>query len=73
MLTLLEKACSEVTPDNWKKVVEKTKKICFDDWDRDVRYDIILDQPFLINLGDSSCSSDSESETEALMPLSDSD
>lgn len=73
MMTLLEKCCSEVTPDNWRKVVEKTKKLCYDDWDRDVRYDTLEDQPLLINVGDSSCSSDSESETQTLMSLSDSE
>lgn len=59
MLTLLEKACIELTSDNWRKVVEKIKKLCYDDWNRYVWNETIVDQPLLINAGDSSCSSGS--------------
>lgn len=56
MLKLLETACEHVTADHWKKVVEKTKQIIFNDCDKYVRIDRIRDQEMIISVG-----SDSES------------
>lgn len=66
MMNLLKEACGKITPDDWKNVVEKTKKIIADDWDRDVQFDNMLENNLIINL--QSSSSDDES-TDDEMPL----
>lgn len=60
MLALLHNACEDVTPELWKKVVDKCKKIIDEDWERDIQFDNLSDQDFIINLQD--CSSESESD-----------
>ncbi|KOB68311.1 putative Heat containing protein [Operophtera brumata] len=35
MMTLLQTACAEVTTEDWRKVVEKRKKIILQDFERD--------------------------------------
>ncbi|KOB65792.1 Uncharacterized protein OBRU01_10272 [Operophtera brumata] len=35
MMTLLKTACAEVTTEDWRKVVEKTKNIILQDFERD--------------------------------------
>ncbi|CAK1582081.1 unnamed protein product [Parnassius mnemosyne] len=57
---LLNNACEHVTPNDWKKVVNKTRRIFTEDWQRDVRFDYLCDQELIINLED--CSSDSDSD-----------
>lgn len=59
MLKLLKDACDSVTSDNWKKDIDRTRKIMEDDWERDVRFDQST-QELIINLQD--CSSESESD-----------
>ncbi|KOB52285.1 Uncharacterized protein OBRU01_24715, partial [Operophtera brumata] len=41
MMTLLQTASAEVTTEDWRKVVAKTKKIILQDFERDVRIDNI--------------------------------
>lgn len=60
MLKLLEAACDHVTGENWAKVIEKTKKIVLEDWERYVRIDRIRDQEMIINLGEESDTTDSD-------------
>lgn len=60
MLDLLNNACKYVTPNDWKKVVDKTRRIITEDWQRDVQFDSICDQELIISLAD--CSSDSGSD-----------
>ena len=62
MLTLLHEACDHVKGDDWKKVVERTKNIIQQDWERDIRFDNISDQELIINLQD--CSSSDESDVD---------
>ncbi|KAH9640369.1 hypothetical protein HF086_003055 [Spodoptera exigua] len=58
MLQLLKTAVDNVSAEHWKKVVIKCRKLMEEDWERDVRFDNICEQEFIINLQD--CSSDSE-------------
>lgn len=54
MMLLLQEACEHVTGSNWENVVRRTRDLIRADWDRDVRVDTFMDQPFIIHLGDSS-------------------
>lgn len=56
MMKLLEEACNHVTKNNWKMVVNKTKAKIWDDCNRDIKVDNILDNDFelVINTNDSS-------------------
>lgn len=47
---LLKDACDQMTPENWKSVVERTKMIINQDWNRDVRFDYIQNNKIIINL-----------------------
>ena len=40
-MTLLNEACAKITKEDWAKVVEKTRKIIKEDYDRDVNIDNI--------------------------------
>ncbi|XP_045447118.1 uncharacterized protein LOC123668257 [Melitaea cinxia] len=62
MLQLLNTAVENVSAEDWKQVVTKCRKLMEEDWERDVRFDNICDQEFIINLKD--CSSDFESDSE---------
>ncbi|XP_045456911.1 uncharacterized protein LOC123666943 [Melitaea cinxia] len=62
MLQLLNTAVKNVSAEDWKKEVTKCRKLMEEDWERDVRFDNICDQEFIINLKD--CSSDFESDSE---------
>ncbi|CAH2090430.1 unnamed protein product [Euphydryas editha] len=76
MMGLLKEACNQVTPENWKSVVERTKRIINQDWDRDVHFDNIQNNEFIINLEDCSSESGTESDgvdLECTSLLSDSD
>ncbi|RVE45034.1 hypothetical protein evm_010313 [Chilo suppressalis] len=60
---LLKEACAQVTQENWSKVVEKTKKIIMDDFDRDVKFDDFMDNQLVINLNDDDDEDDNDSST----------
>ncbi|CAK1580373.1 unnamed protein product [Parnassius mnemosyne] len=60
IFNLLNNACEHVTSNDWKKVVDKTRRIITEDWQRDVRFDYLCDQELIINLED--CFSDSVSD-----------
>lgn len=49
---LLKEACAQVTQEDWSKVVQKTKKIIMDDFERDVHFDNVMDNQLVINLND---------------------
>lgn len=66
MLTLLKNACDSVSVEDWKKVVEKTKKIIESDFERDITIDNIIENELIISVSadssddddtDNSCSS----------------
>lgn len=61
MLNILNDACNHVTPEDWKKVVKRTKRIIDEEYDRDVQFDSHLETELIINLED--CSSE-ESESD---------
>lgn len=69
MLQLLTTACENITPDDWKKVINKTKKIIADDWERDLKFDSICDREFIINLQKFSSESDSDDSDLGCIPL----
>ncbi|KAL4709690.1 hypothetical protein ACJJTC_007421 [Scirpophaga incertulas] len=74
IMGLLKDACNNVTPENWRSVVERTKRLINEDWERDVHFDNFRENELIINLRD--CSSESESENEENLGctlLSDSD
>lgn len=62
MLNLPNNACEHVTPDDWKKVNNKMRKIITEYWERDVRFDSICDKELTINLQDSSSDSYSDDD-----------
>ena len=68
VMELLKKACEKVTPEDWAKVVEKTKNVIKKDFDRDIAIDRQSNEPFIISLyaesSDSSSESDSDKENE---------
>lgn len=47
-MTLLKEACTKVTKEDWRKVVEKTKKLIKEDFDRDVNIDNIIENELII-------------------------
>lgn len=61
-MTLLQTACAEVTTEDWRKVVEKTKKIILQDFERDVRIDNIIENELIISLSADSSDEDSSSD-----------
>lgn len=63
MMTLLQTACAEVTTEDWRKVVEKTKKIILQDFERDVRIDNIIENELIISLSADSSDEDSSSDS----------
>ncbi|RVE41290.1 hypothetical protein evm_014060 [Chilo suppressalis] len=60
---LLKEACAQVTQEDWSKIVEKTKKIIMDDFDRDVKFDDFMDNQLVINLNDDDDEDDNDSST----------
>ncbi|XP_045510272.1 uncharacterized protein LOC123705516 [Colias croceus] len=60
MMTLLETACAEITKEDWKKVVEKTKKIILHDFERDVRIDNVIENELIISLRANSSDEDDD-------------
>lgn len=66
-MTLLKEACEEVTRDGWAKVVEKTKNLILENFDRDIRIDSGIDNNIIIHAGeddDADTTSSSESESD---------
>lgn len=62
---LLKDACSKITKEDWVKVVEKTRKLITEDYERDIRVDTIIDNEIVIQVTDSDDSSgESGSESE---------
>lgn len=66
MMKLLEQACSHVTKHNWESVVNKIKTKIWDDCERDITIDNIIDSDFelIINTNDSSSDDDSASDSD---------
>lgn len=67
MMTLLKEACGKVTRDDWAKVVEKTKNLIVEHFDRDIRIDSVIDNNIIIHVGeddDEDTTSSSESESD---------
>lgn len=67
MMVLLKEACEKVSRDDWAKVVEKTKNLILEDFDRDIRIDSIIDNNIIIHVGeddDEDTTSSSESESD---------
>ncbi|OWR40672.1 putative Y54G2A.42 [Danaus plexippus plexippus] len=52
MKTILKKSCEKVTKDDWMKVVQETKTIMFDDFDRDIRIDTMIDNNMVIHVSE---------------------
>jgi hypothetical protein len=67
MLGLLQEAIVNVQPEDWSKVVNKTKNDIMSDWDRDIHIDNILDSSLIITLS----TSDSESSDDTNIDDSD--
>lgn len=49
MLVLLEEAINSIQPEDWSKVMNKTKREIMSDWDRDIHNDNIMESS-LINI-----------------------
>lgn len=64
MMTLLNEACAKITKEDWAKVVEKTRKIIKEDYDRDVHIDNIFENEIIINTGDDSSTDNFGSSSE---------
>ncbi|CAH2238480.1 jg14089 [Pararge aegeria aegeria] len=64
MMTFLKEACASVKKEDWVKVVEKTRKIIKEDYDRDVNIDNFIENEIIIFTGDDSSSSDFGSSSE---------
>ncbi|CAB3240473.1 unnamed protein product [Arctia plantaginis] len=64
MMTLLKEACDKITKEDWAKVVEKTRKIIKEDYDRDVNIDNIIENEIIIYTGDDSSSGSSSEEND---------
>lgn len=62
-MTLLKEACANITKEDWAKVVQKTRKIIKDDFDRDVHIDNMIDNEIIIYTGDDS-STDMDSSSD---------
>lgn len=62
MMGLLKEGCKNVTGDDWKKVVEKTKNLILHDWVRDIRIDCIIDSQIIIHVSDESDDDDDDDE-----------
>ncbi|KAF9797541.1 hypothetical protein SFRURICE_006376 [Spodoptera frugiperda] len=43
MLVLLEEAINSIQPEDWSKVMNKTKREIMSDWDRDIHNDNIME------------------------------
>lgn len=67
-MTLLKEACGEVIRDDWAKVVEKTKNLIVEHFDRDLRIDSVIDNNIIIiHVGegdDEDTTSSSESDSD---------
>lgn len=68
-MNLLKEACSKVTKEDWVKVVEKTKKLIVEDYERDIRVDSIIENEIVIQVTESDddalyCEIESDSESE---------
>lgn len=64
MLQLLKSAVDSVSAEEWKKVVTKCRKLMEEDWERDIQFDNICEQDFIINLQDFSSDSETDSDME---------
>lgn len=64
MLILLHEACEKITKEDWAKVVEKTRKIIKEDYERDVNIDNLIENEIIINTGDDSSTDDFDSSSE---------
>ncbi|XP_026736471.1 uncharacterized protein LOC113506119 [Trichoplusia ni] len=53
MLALLQEAINNVHPEDWSKVVNKTKRDIMSDWDRDIHIDNIIESSLIISVTDS--------------------
>lgn len=53
MLVLLQEAINHVQPEDWSKVVNKTKRDIMSDWDRDIHIDNIIESSLIIAVTDS--------------------
>lgn len=47
-MKLLKEACATITVEDWIKVVERTRKIIKEDYDRNVNIDYILENEMII-------------------------
>ncbi|GBP44049.1 hypothetical protein EVAR_85203_1 [Eumeta japonica] len=53
MLAPLQEAISNVQPEDWSKVVNKTERDIMSDWDRDIHIDNIMESSLIISVTDS--------------------
>ncbi|CAK1594607.1 unnamed protein product [Parnassius mnemosyne] len=65
MMGLLKDPCSKITKEDWVKVVEKTRILITEHYERDIRVDTIIENEIVIQVTDSDDSSgESGSESE---------